>query len=311
LWVPVHKPLNPLRIAWSQKPIAMFSIEIQNLTLQLEIVPVDSLFSHEAVIADSASKLILEFKNLASLQNPIIVEENHVVLDGNHRAYAFKTLNLNYIPVCKIDYFNQRTKLRYWFRRLGNLKPIDQLHHVIADLGGTRQRVSDGPALKNLLEENPLACGIQYGDAYTLVDFPQNSTRNALTAYDTIQSIQDELTSRGITIDYVACNTVLENTFCEQLKPDEAVIWTPQITKQMVIETARMEKVFAPKTTRHVIPVRPLNVNVPGQWFKERISLEVINDRFSEFIETKRIRRFNPGMVLDGRYYEEALVVFY
>ncbi len=289
----------------------MFSIEIQKLKLSLEIVPVASLFSHEEVIPQSANKLILEFKNLANLQNPIIVEENHVILDGNHRAYAFKALNLSYIPVCKIDYFNRRTKLRYWFRHLGNLKQIDRLQKVVSALGGSWHRVSDGPALKKILQENCLACGIQHGGTYILVDFPEKTACDALTAYDTIQDIQNELTALDVTLEYIPCNTVLQDKFCVRLKTDEAVLWTPQITKQMVVDTAKMKKVFAPKTTRHVIPVRPLNVNVPGHWFKEKISLEAINRRFSDFLETKRIRRFNPGMVLDGRYYEEALVVFY
>ncbi len=289
----------------------MFSIEIQKLKLSLEIVPVASLFRHEEVIPQTANKLILEFKNLANLQNPIIVEENHVILDGNHRAYAFKALNLSYIPVCKIDYFNRRTKLRYWFRHLGNLKQIDRLQKVVSDLGGSWHRVADGPALKNILQENCLACGIQHGNTYILVDFPEKTACDALTAYDMIQNIQNELTALDVTLEYIPCNTVLQDQFCVRLKTDEAVLWTPQITKQMVVDTAMMKKVFAPKTTRHVIPARPLNVNVPGHWFKERISLEAINRRFSDFLETKRIRRFNPGMVLDGRYYEEALVVFY
>jgi len=57
--------------------------------------------------------------------------------------------------------------------------------------------------------------------------------------------------------------------------------------------------------------VRPLNVNLPGQWFSENISLDKINRRFVKFLKSKRMRRFSPGMVLDGRYYEEELIVFY
>ena len=121
----------------------MFFIETEKLKLTLEIVPVSSLFSHEEVLEPSARKLILEFKNLASLQNPIIVDENHVVLDGNHRAYAFKVLKFKYIPVCKIDYFNRRTKLRYWFRLLSNLNKKELVRSIIASLGGILQAQPD------------------------------------------------------------------------------------------------------------------------------------------------------------------------
>jgi len=41
-------------------------------------------------IPHHADELILEFRNWANLQNPIIVDENHMVLDGHHRAFVFK-----------------------------------------------------------------------------------------------------------------------------------------------------------------------------------------------------------------------------
>ena len=130
----------------------MFPIETKKLKMTLEIVPVSSLFSHEAILEPSASKLVLEFKNLASLQNPIIVDENHVVLDGNHRAYAFKVLRFKYIPVCKIDYFNRRTKLRYWFRLLGNLPQKELVESIITSLGGTLEAQPNRSALERALD---------------------------------------------------------------------------------------------------------------------------------------------------------------
>lgn len=289
----------------------MFCIETKKLKLKLEIVPVSSLFIHEEVIVQSARKLILEFKNMAYLQNPIIVEENHVVLDGNHRAHAFRVLNLKFIPVCKIDYFNRHIKLLYWFRLLGNVKRIDLLKRIIASAGGAFRQVSDRLALKKALEEDCLACGIQYGKEYFYVGFPEDVDSDAVAAYRIIQKIQDELTGQGVTLKYIPCNAVHKENFPVDLKADEAVIWTPQITKEMVVECAKMNKVFAPKTTRHVVPVRPLNVNLPGQWFSENISLDKINRRFAKFLKSKRMKRFSPGMVLDGRYYEEELIVFY
>ena len=221
--------------------LIMFCIETQKLKLKLEIVPVSSLFIHEEVIPQSANKLILEFKNLASLQNPIIVDENHVVLDGNHRAHAFKVLNLKFIPVCKIDYFNRHTKLLYWFRLLGNVKRIELLKEVIASAGGTFHPISDRLALKKALEENCLACGIQYGKKYLYVSFPEEVSCDAVATYDIIQKIQDEMTAQGVTLNYIPCNTVHQEKFCVDLKADEVVLWTPQITKEMVVAMCQDE----------------------------------------------------------------------
>jgi hypothetical protein len=57
----------------------MFCINTRSLELKLEVVPVESLLQHEATLPHIVNKLILEFKNLAKLQNPIIVDENDIL----------------------------------------------------------------------------------------------------------------------------------------------------------------------------------------------------------------------------------------
>jgi len=104
---------------------------------------------------------------------------------------------------------------------------------------------------------------------------------------------------------------VQEPGFSRRLRPDQAVIWTPHISKEMVVGAVRQGKRFTPKATRHLIPARPLNVNVPIGLFREDISLEEINTAFSEFLSEKSLRRFPPGQIINGRYYEEELFVFF
>jgi len=126
-----------------------------------------------------------------------------------------------------------------------------------------------------------------------------------------LEKIQNRLTMQGIELKYIPCQSVHDDTFCESLRNGEVIIWTPQITKEMVVDAAKKEQVFAPKTTRHIIPARPINVNIPIYWLKEDISLEEINDKFARALRSKKIRRFGPGQVIDGRFYEEELFVFF
>jgi len=39
--------------------------------------------------------------------------------------------------------------------------------------------------------------------------------------------------------------------------------------------------------------------------------MDEINKRFSELLKRKGVKRFGPGQVVNGRYYEEELFVFY
>jgi len=289
----------------------MFSIKTRLVKMTIEIVPVASLLLHEAIIPRAVDSLVLAFKNLACLQNPIIVDDNNVVLDGNHRTYAFRKLKFNYMPVCRIDYFNENAKLKNWFRLFGNIRRLGRIKRVIEMLGGSFRPVMDKKILEEIMEQNNLTCGIQKENYYAYAEFPSTLADDAVSVYRIIQQIQDELVARGITLSYIPCKKVHDDQFCTELKADEVVLWTPRLTKKMVVESAKMEKVFAPKTTRHLIPARPLNVNVPGYWLRENVSLEKINERLVGFLEKKRVKRFGPGQVIDGRYYEEELFVFY
>ncbi|MFC1877391.1 hypothetical protein ACFL2E_09015 [Thermodesulfobacteriota bacterium] len=272
---------------------------------------VAALLQHEQILPHKASKLIYEFKNLAHLQNPVIVDENHVVLDGNHRTHVFKALNFRYIPVCKIDYLNDNTKLRRWFRLLGHISNIDIIKDTFESSGCRLHPVPNKSSLMEALDANTDACGIQRTDDCLFVEFPKFLSQDAVAMFDLLQQIQQKLISMEISLDYIPCKAVHTEKFCQKLNANQAVIWTPILTKKTVIASAKKKKIFAPKTTRHVIPARPLNVNVPGYWLKENISLKEINQRFETFLQAKQVRRFGPGQIIDGRYYEEELFVFF
>lgn len=289
----------------------MFCIKTKSLELRLEVIPVESLFQHEDTLPHVVDELLLEFRNWANLQNPIIVDENNMVLDGNHRAFVFKELKFKYIPACRINYFNKSVELRYWFRLLENIEGVDLLKQIVEDMNGKLQQVDDQETLKKTLKNNNLDCGIQQGNFYASIRFNKDLVNDAVSAYAVLAKIQDRLIQEGIKLKYFPCQHMHETKFCSELKECEMVIWTPQITKEMVVAAAKREKVFAPRTTRHLVSPRPLNVNVPLYWFKENISLEEINRRFSQFLASKNLERFGPGQVIDGRYYGEELLFFF
>ncbi|MBA7657003.1 hypothetical protein ES703_64932 [subsurface metagenome] len=289
----------------------MFCIKTKSLKLRLEVIPVESLFQHEDTLPHVVDELLLEFRNWANLQNPIIVDENNIVLDGNHRAFVFKELKFKYIPACRINYFNKSVELRYWFRLLENIEGVDLLKQIVEDMNGKLQQVDDQETLKKTLKNNNLDCGIQQGNFYASIRFNKDLVNDAVSAYAVLAKIQDRLVQEGIKLKYFPCQHMHETKFCSELKECEMVIWTPQITKEMVVAAAKREKVFAPRTTRHLVSPRPLNVNVPLYWFKENISLEEINRRFSQFLASKNLERFGPGQVIDGRYYGEELLFFF
>jgi len=289
----------------------MYTIQSKSLKLELEILAVASVFAHERLIAPIADRLALEFRSTAHLENPVIVDQNHIVLDGNHRVHVFKRLQFKHIAVCRIDYMHQEARLRYWFRLLANVKSLDLLRRVSKEFKGRFQAVADKGSLEKLMAEHCTCCGIQHGGVFGILVFEKDVAGDAVSAYDVLEKFQNRLVEEGIAVDYIPCQYAHEGEFCGCLTEDQVILWTPQITKEMVVEAAKQERLFAPKSTRHLIPARPLHINIPISWLREEAPLEVINQRFLEHLKAKDMRRLGPGQVVNGRYYEEELFVFY
>jgi hypothetical protein len=287
-----------------------FIIESESLRLELDIARVDSLFLHERTLPSLADELILEFKNLVNLENPIIIDKNNIVLDGNHRTYVFKKLQFKYIPVCRIDYLDQSAKLRYWFRLLGNVVNLEVIKRVVRGFHGTFREVKDREELERVMAKQCFCCGIQQAEYFAVIRFSEEVVKDAVTAYDVLEGFQSRLVEEGTRVEYIPCQYAQDREFCACLKEGEVILWTPQITKEMVIDAAKKKKLFAPKSTRHLIAARPINLNFPARMLKEDVSPEEMNRRFLHFLEAKEVKRLSPGQVINGRYYEEELFVF-
>ncbi|MBD3187891.1 hypothetical protein GF325_13730, partial [Candidatus Bathyarchaeota archaeon] len=183
----------------------MFTLDAGSVELRLEVVPVRSLLQHERTLESTIKKLIFEFKNWANLQNPIIVDENHVVLDGNHRARVFQALEYSYIPVCKIDYFNDSVKLRYWFRHLRHVPSRADVEEVFHEsrcelglLTGAREIIPE-------LEKDPLKFGFRMGEWFGTGKFPTDQVTGAVEVYDALENLQELLKRGNITLEYIPC----------------------------------------------------------------------------------------------------------
>ena len=85
----------------------------------------------------------------------------------------------------------------------------------------------------------------------------------------------------------------------------------PKIEKRHIIDIAKAGKLLTFKATRHIIPARPLGVDIPLSYLKDQdVSVEEANTRLSDLLKAKVLRRFSPGQIWWGRRYDEALYVF-
>lgn len=90
-----------------------------------------------------------------------------------------------------------------------------------------------------------------------------------------------------------------------------AVLYPPMIGKERVVEIARMGRVFTFKATRHIVPARPVGVDVPLRLLRDlKLTGEEANERLSALLSWKRLRYVPSRGIWRGRRYDEGLYIF-
>jgi hypothetical protein len=120
--------------------------------------------------------------------------------------------------------------------------------------------------------------------------------------------IEKALIRQGFKIQYEP-----ENTMKQRLETNDSniVIPLPIFTKTDIRRIALSGQLLPHKVTRHLIPSRPLCLNVPLPLLLDRSeNIRNANKKLDAFLSGRRIDRKPPGSIIDGRRYQEELLVF-
>jgi len=281
-----------------------YTIYHEKLVLHLKIIDINSLFLHEEIIPEMLDQLVKSIRKDGVIKHPVIVDEKSlVVLDGMHRVAALKKLNCKRIPVCLVDYNNPSIMVGCWYRTIKNGDLVDEQLKGIENLGFKLEEESN--VENKEIGESPIVAGLKTVKTSYLIYQP---FRDMKEAYDYVKVIEENLKSLNLRIEYeteVDALKMLSNRMVN------AVILTPKLSKETIVKTALSGRVFAHKATRHVIPARPLYVNVPISLLSsEDISLSEANDQLKKILTKKKLKFVRSGSIIEGRRYEEDTYIF-
>lgn len=279
-------------------------VETPQLLMEIKLVSVDSLFIHEETIPSALEQLKHELVTEQVLKHPIIVDsETLVVLDGMHRVAALKDLGYQLAPVCLVDYQNPAIEIFAWFREfVGNL-PFTDFSKTITEKGLLETVQTSSNQAFDLVRNRKTVAALTYGKDAILLNSLSNLTIKEV--YDEIAKIESLGQNMGYTLIYSSESDAIKS-IQSKIRP---VLIVPSLTKEEVIENALIHKVFTQKTTRHLVPARPLFVNVLLPWL-EQTNLNKANQKFKTYLRGKKIVKKSPGTTIDGRRYEETTYLF-
>jgi hypothetical protein len=286
-------------------------VKASKLELKITLVEVDKLYIHEEIIPKILSSLVEKIKNDGVWTDPIIVDEKTmIVLDGVHRVAAAEKLGFKYIPVCLVDYDNPSIELHTWSRvfkptRRESGVIIDYLEVFLRALNASSYRSIHIPSLDigfKMLNRRDLLGVLIYGKRIIGLKTP---SRDIKIIYDHVKRIENIAVNKGFTIEYYT-----EQDALSQAKIAEGItLIPPTIKKDEVRAIVLRGEVFAHKATRHVIPTRPLRINIPLKWLTGELNLEAAQRELLKHLSERKIKILPPGTILDRRY-EEELYIF-
>jgi hypothetical protein len=277
-------------------------ISSSNLTFNISLVQIDTLKPHEEVIEPLVQSLADAMRIQGIVRDPLIVDQDKlVILDGMHRHVALKVLGCRFAPCCLVDYDNPLIKVGSWFR-LFNVKDTESVAEKILSenmLSYTKQKMDTaGPDVA--------PCSVILTNSGTQYCLPRDTDPIELSR--AAVALEKAMVRQGYHVDYLSETVALQNL---KLGSVNFVIALPVFSKEQIRNFGVRGSLLPHKTTRHVMPSRPLRIDIPLKLLREkygsqeRADLELRNALSARRVETKL-----PGSVVDGRRYEEELLVF-
>ncbi|MFH1821211.1 MAG: ABC transporter ATP-binding protein [Methanobacteriota archaeon] len=272
--------------------------------MEIELVSLDKVHVHEEIIPKPLSELLHNIKSSQIFRDPVIVDSRTlVVLDGMHRVAALRDMGCRYVVACLVDYLDPKIVVGCWNRVIRGEDVESKLMGVFKLLG-LKVHYSTLDEATLALAERKATAAFLTSNGCQLLKAPNTDIRES---YDWIRRIEGAIKGEAFSMEYS-----LESESIERIKSGEAqaALLLPQVHKDEVLEASLSGNIFIHKTTRHILPARPMNVGVPLEWLMGDRPLDEVNRLLAEKLSERKLERLPYGSVYEGRKYDEELLVF-
>ena len=275
-----------------------FEINTGKIPILLTLKRISELNPHEETVPTDLHGIVSTLERDPVLRHPIIADSaTGAVLDGTHRLAALSKLGCYTIPTAVIDYQNPLVRVDRWYRVITG-----------ENLNDFMKRPEEKPSqlFSSASEaDQSLLSRLSYA---TLCDqkwcfaFGSNES-TALKACQSAFQIEEIARNNHLKIAYT------DTADLKNLLKNGFLMSTIRVEKSEVIESCVNHTLSPPKSTRHLIPSRPLGLAVPLDLLKSKNHAEA-ESAFVKHIGSKHIRRLPEGAKVGSRRYLEEVFLF-
>jgi hypothetical protein len=267
----------------------------------LRILPASSLATHEDSDPRRVDKLKERLSQEGRLKNPPIVTpipgtDRFVVLDGANRTNALTKMGAPHVIAQVVSYGDPGVELDTWYHVVAGmdlaefeetLTKIFELKLKDCSLEEAREALSTNQAAAYIVKENGVR---QVSNSGSQIGHDIGMLNKVVGAY------------RGRADIYRASNDIWE--IQKPYYPEIiALVIFPRLTPSDILKAAREGKKIPSGITRHIIPARALNINIPLRVLEADWTLERKRDWLHEWL----MERMASNAI---RYYSESTFTF-
>lgn len=275
------------------------SVQTRGLNILLSVVPLSEAKPHEATIPEAVSSLLADLERTSMQRDPILIDsKTRTVLDGMHRREALEKAGAKFALCSEYDYLSDSIKLERWLRYfiapsedfLSEVKTMLELEEV-EDFRDAARAVDDGESQLSLLSAG--------------ISFTSGRDWDVLRIYDAVGKIDELCRKYRIEVNYTPESSKFELFTSESV----FLLYPEPLTKSDVLRIASTGRVFPCKTTRHIVPVRPMGVYFPLYLLKGGAE-EQCSKELDQIVKLSTMKLEEREIWYEGRRYSEPLAVF-
>jgi hypothetical protein len=207
------------------------------------------------------------------LKNPPVVApipdgDKYVVLDGANRALAFTAIGIPHIAAQLVSYEGSGVELDTWYHVVAGME-ITEFENALTKVTGLHLQVCSLEDARRALEQRKAAAYIISAQGVRMVSNTSNSLKHDTRLLNSLVSVY-----KGKANIYRASNDIWEKQ--EPYYPDiTALVIFPRLAPEDIIAAAQSREKIPTGITRHIIPHRALNINIPldvlqADWSQKR-----------------------------------------
>jgi hypothetical protein len=263
----------------------MSEASIRSIVERVVPVEIDSLTHYEKPSRNEISKIAYSLRTSGHLRNPIVVDiDMGILIDGHHRAEAFRWLGFSKIPAFIVSYLSDDVRVGNWSYA------VDAPDAAIQAAFNAFEAKSCGDF--GVVAKNP--SGQEIAASYH---------QHLMSAARYLEHVYLLLSAGGYAVKIVPDT----NEGQPKGRSTTAINLSEPLSKEGVIEAVSLGLLYPRQVNRHLIDCRPLALNFP-------LLIASSADGLRHFCESsaaeRRLQLVTGPSFFEGRFYEERTLKF-